>query len=200
MKRELLACGFMATSDRGIESSLDSWLLNQAEDKPHYLLAHAVDGVIWGLVTSSSVMVSNHVSPEISPPLRIETLRHLRLFNEDREARLWRTGNHDWRALTVVDVEDETAVAIDEMHLLWGTYAQPASNGFVKLEDGQQGLRHVVPPIPSHPDLSGSSGGLDDDRLSRVCLKVRHYLTEDALGVNKITLSRLVGLGVMTYG
>lgn len=176
---------------------LESWLRQQAL-APCYLLAHAMDGVIWGWVKTHEIHTSHDVAPEISPPLRLETLQQLRLFNLDYEIRLW-PGREGWEAVEVSDVLDPTATAITEAQLLSGTYAKQLEHGFIYLEDGAQGLRHIIPPVEGGESLNGQLGLFDDAQLRRASLRVRYYLTEDALGVNSIALSRLTGLGVDTY-
>jgi len=168
------------------------WLMAQATDRM-YVLAHAIDGVIWGQVTQEGIFTSDMVSPD----LKLETLMQLRLFNHQHEIRLWRI-DEDWRAIKIADEEDEYAAAIDEPQLLWGTHATPKDNGFTQLEDGSQGLIHAIPPIDQ--PLDGMLGLRDKEAIQRVYLHVRHYLTEDAMGVNSITMSRLLGLGVENYG
>jgi CRISPR-associated protein (TIGR03984 family) len=173
------------------KENFKEWLKAQAT-APMYILAHALDGVIWGWVTQDGILTSR----EVSPPLKIETLLQLRLFNADCEIRLWHVGE-DWRAVKTTDEEDTSAAAIDEPQLLWGTHATRGANTFTQLEDGSQGLIHAVPLEQS---LDGNLGLRDKKTLQRVCLHVRHYLTEDAMGVNSVTISRLLGLGVENYG
>lgn len=189
------------------QADLQDWLCEQAKISS-LLLAHAIDGVIWGQLDNGELLTSHRVAPEISPELRIETLQQLRLFNEHYEVKLWRVGN-EWQAIRISDTEDKSAVAIDEQQLLWGTHAKPSAHGFIELEDGAQGLRHVIPPFEDNKPLleiiqhRKGDLGLRADKakpLTRVCLKVRHYLTENDLGVNTITISRLLGLGVEHYG
>lgn len=174
---------------------LETWLCQQS--MPYcYLLAHAIDGVIWGKVDAQRIYTSHDVAPAVSPPLRLETLQQLRLFNADYEVRLWRAGD-EWQAIRITDVADPAAVAISERQLLTGTDAEQLENDFVSLRDGAQGLRYIIPPFEGSKMLSGELG-LDEpqSKPKRACLAVRHYLTEDELGVNSITISRLIGLEV----
>jgi len=180
-----------------LNGSLEGWLQAQAVE-PSWLLAHAIDGVIWGWVGDSELRTSHEVAPISSPPLRVETLQQMRLFNPKYEVRLWRDGP-DWHAIRISDTEHPAAASVDEQQLLWGTHAEQLAGGFIRLEDGAQGLVHIVPPFAGSETVEGRLGMPTDESLSRIYLAVRHYLTEDALGVNSITLSRLVHLGVQTY-
>ncbi len=185
------------------QASLSDWLCAQATTTS-WLLAHSTEGVIWGRVTPQELHTSHDVAPNISPALRPTALHTLRLFNPDYEVRLWRAGD-EWQAMRINDMEDESAAAIDEYHLLWGTHAEPRNAGFIRLEDGAQGLRHVVPPFAGSGDFVGPLGlrrvTREDQHLPRrrAHLHVRHYLTEDDIGVNRVTLSRLVAIGVSHY-
>ena len=180
-----------------LKDTLEAWICQQATILS-WILAHALDGVIWGWANKDELHLSHDVAPKISPPLLDETLQQLRLFNPDYEVKLWRVGD-EWKAIRITDVEDTDAAAIDEKQLLWGTHATPLENGFIGLEDGSQGLHHIVPPFEGSEQLAGKLGLRSDQNLKRVYLSMRHYLTEDHLGVNSITLSRLTGLGVISY-
>jgi len=195
MTRELKAYRHR-TSEKNFNVPLDEWIQRQATVRS-LILAHADDGLIWGAADGESLRLSHQVAPEVSPPLRLETLQSMRIFNEEFETRLWRSpyASNTWHSIQIADSEDEGATAIDETHLLWGTHAIQLANGFTKLEDGIQGLIHIV-PLESNGTLSGRLGLRSDKSLARVYLKVRHYLTENEIGVNSIALSRLVGLGV----
>lgn len=183
------------------QADLTKWLRVQATTTS-WLLAHAADGVIWGWATADELHTSHEVASDISPELRLSTLQTLRLFNPDYEVRLWREGDA-WHALHISDIADENAAAIDEYHLLWGTHAEGRDAGFIRLEDGAQGLRHVIPPFAGSENLVGRLGLRSDtsrgDTLTRAHLLIRHYLTADTIGVNRITLSRLVTIGVSHY-
>lgn len=181
---------------------LQDWLRQQAKVES-WLLAHAIDGVIWGRVNESHLVTSHEVAATVSPPLRLETLQQLRLFNPAYEVRLWRDQTTDQWWTRKIEEGSPAALkveAFDEQQLLWGTYATSLSDGFVLLEDGAQGLRHVIPPFPGSEQLNGELGARTDEAIRRVHLKVRHYLTEDALGVNLVTMSRLTGMGIEHYG
>lgn len=191
-ERQFFDCGF-ETKDIDIDHRE-----RKVEDilQPHWqdgdiLLAHADDGVIWGEVREGRLEISHQVASEISPPLLFKTLQDLRLFNADREIRIWRTQD-TFKGIIIRDTDptDKTPKAFDEPHLLWGTKAYKRDKDFFLLEDGQQGLRHVIPKI---------KGITDQQKLleNRLYLQVRHYIEEDTSnGVNRIAISRLVKLGV----
>lgn len=196
------------------ENGLEAWICQQATT-PSWMLAHALDGVIWGWANSDELHTSHEVAPKISPPLLDETLQQLRLFNPDYEVKLWRVGD-EWKAIRITDVEDTDAAAIDEQQLLWGTQAKLLSEDFMCMKDGSQGLMHVMPLYPpfeasealkealiqqweTNPDEYLYMGTRSEKDLHRMCLKLRHYLSEDNIGVNSITLSRLTGIGVVSY-
>jgi len=170
-------------------SDMKDWLQAQAiQYNLRWLLAHADDGVIWGELRNRQLVTSDSVAPEVSPPLRAETLQQARLFAEHAELLLWRDGDNQWHARLIRDaVEGETPVftdAIDEPQLLWGTHGEHRS-GFTMLRDGAQGLRHAVPmELPL-----GENNETHPPRLW-----VRHYLAEDQNGFIRIVASRLLDL------
>jgi len=161
--------------------SLEAWLEKhvKADD---VLLAHALDGVIWGKIESGRLLTSSSFN--------IATLQELRLFNSEREIHVWRIGD-TWHARQIVDKDDITADDyIEESHILWGTKVTGQNGIFITVEDGAQGLRHTVPI-----DATGVN-----DKNSRLCLVVRHYFDEDEnTGVNYIAYSRLVNLDVKEF-
>lgn len=161
------------------------WLEEQAQDGD-YLLAHALDGVIWGKREGDKFIISHDIDAEISPSLTANTLQQARIFNKDRELFIWR--DHDrWLAREIADGDKDDY--FDETHILWGTQGTAQASDFTLLEDGSQGLRHIVP--------------IDASRISekniRPILTIRHYCAEDDLGVNFIAFSRLVDIEVNTY-
>ena len=158
-----------------------------------WFLAHADDGVIWGQIRDSHLVLSNSVFPRVSPALRTFTLQQARLFGEQAEVRVWRE-NNAFRACFLHDYQDQGDEAFEEEHILWGTRRVDQSNDFTLLADGRQGLQHAVPlPVPHNV--------FDEDRRVRpLRLRVRHYLTYDADGQVCIALSRLVTLEIQREG
>jgi CRISPR-associated protein (TIGR03984 family) len=161
--------------------------LHRRAHQDDIILAHALDGVIWGCFDGGRFYFSHEVAPDISPPLRLETLGQLRLFDATREVYFWHDGDH-WHERTVIEGEGTATPVITERHVLWGTRGIPLKNGFTLLEDGSQGLRHVVPIDATHIN----------ERHVRPCLWVCHVLNESPSSVaSTITYSRLAGLEVM---
>ena len=166
-----------------------SWLRKMASiHHLRWLLAHAEDGVIWGENRVDRLATSDEVSPEVSPALRINTLRQARLFSERGELQIWRS-DIGWRGCLIREAgggdTPTFTESIDEMRILWGTEAEPLDNNFTRLTDGAQGIRHTVPLA-----LDGSFN--IGERPLR--LRVRHYLGENDLGLASIVASRLVDL------
>jgi CRISPR-associated protein (TIGR03984 family) len=166
------------------------WLQNQAvTHNLKWLLAHADDGVIWGEHRNEQLVTSDRAVPEVSPPLRAETLQQARLFATHAELLLWRDGDNCWHARLIRDAaEEEDAAfidAIDEPQLLWGTDPQPLANGFTLMSDGAQGLRHAIPL-----DVRGKF----DESSRPLRLWVRHYVQDDESGFSRIVASRLFDL------
>ncbi len=165
------------------------WLAAQASDGVPWLLAHADDGVIWGcwepdgkLVLSGDVFHDPTRYPAIAIPLRAETLQQARLFGPAGELLVWRTAN-GFAARLIEDGPRPPANALpDQINLLWGRDVRNAEarDGFVLLEEGQQGLRHAPPLTPP--------------LQRRPALVVRHYVEYDDQGQAYICLSRLVDL------
>lgn len=144
-----------------------------------WLLAHADDGVIWGELRDDGLHLSGNAFPDVSPPLRAETLQQARLFGPQAEILVWKN-DATWHGRLIQDGAGEVEDAFDEMHLLWGTEVEDRQDGFALLREGREGLRHA-PPLP-------------DDAQPPIHLKVRHYMAYDADGQAYIAYSRLTGI------
>ena len=180
----------------GIEQDLGHWLTTQTGLGPQvWLLAHAVDGVIWGRLDAGTLTLSGDVYASVSPKLRNETLLEARLFGANAEVHLWRSGS-GFAACRVSDVDQAGALAFDEIHRLWGTMAEGRKDGFTLLADGREGLRHAFPiDVPNN-----AFGRTDSERYRPAVLRTRHYLDFDSDGRAVIAASRLVELIVETRG
>lgn len=170
------------------KDDLKKWIENQAAKyQLKYLLAHAEDGVIWGRFDNDRLTTAEKVfhQPEFKvdfPSLRLLTLQQCRIFGQNGEVLLWRTGEK-WRSRLVQD--NPEVDKIPERQILWGTHGEKRGN-FTLLWDGSQGLKHAVP----FTDIA-----LNGDKLiNLVRLLVHHYITYDDVGVARIALSRLVDL------
>lgn len=181
--------------------SLYEWLQAKAkqyqQDKLQYLLAHAEDGVIWGIFDKYGNLSTANQSKDLLPKseelfskhklpiLRSPTLQQCRIFGKNFEVMLWKVGQN-WKARSIEDGHLSKDDYIPEDQILWGTQeeGQP-KHDFTLVSDGSQGLKHAVP-------LTGINFKGNDSRPLR--LKVRHYIDYDESGVATIYLSRLVDL------
>ena len=164
------------------------WLAAQAKEHGlTTLLAHADDGVIWGLMNDGQLTTSHDVFGDPpSPLLQTVTLQQARLFGKRAELLLWR-GADGWRARLAEDAPD--GEHYDESQMLWGNQWEDARDGFTLVNEGRQGLRHAPPVGVAATEFSA------DHRPLR--LQVRHYLhTDPDTGLVRVALSRLVGLKI----
>jgi len=194
----------------GAENDVVAWLEREAKrlnlGPQVWLLAHAVDGIVWGrldgtgsLQTSTGISTTNRSSS--SPELMSLTLLEARLFGANAQLHLWRNeddmASNPFFACCIRDeaggaVDDAHGDAFDEYHHLWGTDAEGWQDGFTLLTDGQVGLRHTVP-------IDVPASAFDPKRASYrpVKLCVRHYLDfYEETGEAFIAGSRLVSIGV----
>ena len=158
---------------------------NEALQGKTVLLAFADDGVIWGRFEEDSLHTSGEFFPDVSPPLRKETLQQMHIFNVKGEIRLWRT-QEGFRAVYIHDTESEHEQALDESYLLWGTRYHKTKSGFSLVSEGERGFFHA-PPLLLMP-------GVFTPQSHPLRLCIRHYLDFDETGSAYITLSRLVAL------
>ncbi|QFS51965.1 CRISPR-associated protein Csx19 [Nostoc sphaeroides] len=163
---------------------INKWLNKQAEEyQLKFLLAHAVDGVIWGKFKDGKLLTADGVFGFL-PKLRLFTLQQCRAFGERSEVMLWQT-NEGFKARLIQDEKDTEF--IPENQILWGTQVDKICGDFTLVSDGSQGLRHAVPLTDIEFD--------DKQKLYRpLRLSVHHYIDYDDSGVARIVLSRLVNL------
>jgi CRISPR-associated protein (TIGR03984 family) len=180
--------------------SLYDWLQAKAkqyhQNKLQYLLAHAEDGVIWGIFDKNGNLSTANPSKDLFPNseelfpkyklpiLRSHTLQQCRIFGEKAEVILWKVGQN-WKARSIEDEHLSENDYIPEDQILWGTKPELEEKGFTLVSDGSQGLKHAVP-------LTGINFQGKDSRPLR--LTVRHYIDYDESAVARIYLSRLVNL------
>ncbi len=178
-----------------------SWLLGEenaaAPEEASGLvwaLAHCDDGVTWGRydAVARAWRLGEHVAPEVSPPVRSETLQELRLFGEGGEVLIWRTDAGLWgRVLRetdpVADRDDEAnplRPSNESRILRGGRVIAQCDNDFTHVGDGT-GAEQVLPLAASEEQL----------RAAQVRLEVRHYYEEHAkTGAVRIAATRLVKL------
>lgn len=166
---------------------LQAWLVTQATQyNLQYLLAHADDGVNWGIIDSGQLTVSHACYPEYAPELRLATLQQLRLFGDGGELYLWRVDDQ-WHGRFLDGTRDQEVDTFSTTYLLWGTSEdtrqKSADVRFILLADGEEGLRHAPPRLE----------GFDANK-HYLALKVLHYVAYDGDGQAHIAASRLVGL------
>lgn len=175
--------------------NVHNWLCTQAQ-KYHlcWLLVHADDGVIWGRMDGQSLITSYEVTKgqeagKFCAKLNNQTLQQARMFGPEAEIFLWRNSdniNNCWQARIILDVFNPNDAnweeAFDEDYLLVGTYCKPLNRNFTLLEDGLQGLTHVVPI------------NINNNQDHKLKLRVRHYLAKEDFA--RVAISRLVYLSI----
>jgi len=196
MERVIKPLGYQVTPLDTTNFAVDpaAWFQKQPDvGSERWFLAHADDGVIWGQMRESRLVLSNSIFPEVSPALRAATLQQARLFGDQAEVRVWRE-NGAFSACLLQDNPDQGAEAFDEEQVLWGTQSVEQRDGFTLMTDGRQGLRHAVPLLVSQDVLD------KNPRSHPLRLRLRHYLTYDTDGQANISLSRLVALEMQGGG
>lgn len=196
MERVIKPLGFQVTSLEATNFAADpaAWFQKQPDvGGGRWFLAHADDGVIWGQIRESRLVLSHSVFPKVSPEFRAITLQQARLFSEQAEVRVWRE-NNTFSACLLQDSHNQGAEAFDEEHVLWGTQSVEQKDGFTLMTDGRQGLQHAVPLLVPQDVLD------EKRRFHPLRLKVRHYFTYDTDGQANISLSRLVTLEMQRRG
>lgn len=167
------------TVDTRPDKDIRAWLAEQAKSyELTFLLAHADDGVIWGLFENDRLTLAGDVFTALQTPLREATLQQARLFGDKGELLVWRTES-GLAARVLTDVQDDTPSLPDEKHFLWGT-GEASDQGFTLMREGEQELLHAPP--------------LKDGKGKRAALLVRHYTYVDDQGQAYIGASRLVTL------
>jgi CRISPR-associated protein (TIGR03984 family) len=181
-----------------------AWLLGEpqaapAEDATNlvWALAHCDDGVTWGRYDQAQATwhFASAVEPDVSPPLRRETLQELRIFGEPGEILIWRSDAAlHGRVLRDTEPppdqldESDPLRPDDESRILRGDLVPTAyENGFSRIADRGTGSEQVLPAVVT-PD------GL---RARRARLGVRHYFQQDTeSGTVRIAVTRLVNLTI----
>ena len=166
---------------------LQAWLVTQATQyNLQYLLAHADDGVNWGIIDSGQVTVSHDCYPDYAPKLRLATLQQVRLFGDGGELYLWRVDDQ-WHGRFLDGTRDQEVDTFPTTYLLWGTSEdtrqKSADAPFILLVDGEEGLRHAPPRLE----------GFDANK-HYLALEILHYVAYDGDGQAHVAASQLVGL------
>lgn len=147
-----------------------------------WVLGHAHDGVLWGVVREGKLIMASDVLE--GAKLRAETLLDITVFNAGRELRVWRVDD----LLEARDVrEAETGERFDAVqerfYELLRAHGQDKElvrgpGGFVELR-GSGGQRHTPP----------------GDRTRPQRLRVRHYLrADDDTGLLGVAEHRMLGI------
>ena len=112
-----------------LEKDPISWF-NEHTQPDDLMLAHALDGVIWGRQDTSG----NWDYPPTSPELRLETLQQIRVFNLNRELYAWKTHNTWYFRIIKDGIGDIEYKVMDESHLLSGTSNHNIEDKFAKTD------------------------------------------------------------------
>lgn len=178
-----------------------AWLLGEnGADVPKeagglvWALAHCDDGVTWGCYDAEAKawQLGDRVAPQISPPIRLQTLQELRIFGEPGEALIWRAEEgirgRLLRETTPVSNRSDTSNPLrpsDESRILRGDrVVASGEHGFTHIGD-RAGAEQVLPLTVTTKQL----------QAGQVRLLLRHYYESDAgTGAVRIAATRLVTL------
>src|SRR5215510_4372997 len=114
------------------------WLAQQAvqllsKDESCYLLIHADDGVLWGYIKATQVIVP---PSDVVSILRSATIQQCRVFRQSGELFIWRESEGIWRGRLLIEDRSDYEV-IEEEQILWGNRAKKATAGFTEIfEEG----------------------------------------------------------------
>lgn len=125
----------------------ERWLVAAWGGGPATLLAHADDGVIWGLCQGDTLHRAEIGPGDPWPPLRWQTLLSLRVFSDaDGELRVWRATHGELRAARLVEVSGDLYRMMDRDYLLLGaTRRAPSRTSAFEVLTSNRGERHAVP-------------------------------------------------------
>lgn len=152
-----------------------------------WLIAYADDGLAWGSLKNGILKLSCDIYPDISPPLKASTLKELRVFNEEREVHIWKSG-HDFNACLLEDaIPDDSEDFVVEDYILIGNSIEDVKDGFTLVADRSRGLRHAVP-------LEINYAGEKRDNSVKMSLIVKHYVNYDEDGQAYVDASRMCGI------
>ena len=185
------------------DNDVREWLEKQAAQYGlETVLAHAIDGVVWGAFDASGKLMTSYEVEGLqggavySAELRDATLQEARLFRKNAELYLWRS-DASWYARLIKDQPGAGTEYIDDVHLLWGDQAKVLGvTGFTVMSDGVQGLRHVTPiPVPQPTTGQARPSNSAQYAVCPLRLVVRHYLADEQFA--RIAFSRLVKLEII---
>jgi CRISPR-associated protein (TIGR03984 family) len=169
---------------------LKKWLQTKAKElqSPEiYLLSFHDDGVVWGKFEENTLKTSDFKGSP-SPQFRSETLQELRLFGENGQLHIWRTGETEYKASLALESYLKDFEPFEENQVLYGTDYVDDNGNFMIVRDGSEGLKHAFPII----DKSKFDG-----KKRPLRLKVNHYIEYDKDGCARVAYSRLVDVKVV---
>jgi len=177
-----------------------AWLLGEETTAPKgapevdWALAHSDDGVTWARYDAgaNAWRMGNQVAPDVSPPIRRESLQELRLFAEIGEVLIWRTDEglqgrvlrDGDPAVDPGDTSNPLRPSDDSRILRGGHLVAQRDHDFTHVGD-RTGAEQVVPLAVTGEQL----------RMGQVRLAARHYYEADEeTGAVRIAATRLVKL------
>jgi CRISPR-associated protein (TIGR03984 family) len=179
MERKAIPITYQVNSQAGVYDPQKAYQEQIKSGKFRYLLAHALDGIIWGLVEQSNINYSIFDGSP-SPEFRWETLQQIRLFGVKDEFFMWRNSS-GWQSRHIQeDAQGYSGHALTESWTLWGTDPVKTYGQFTLVREADLGIRQAFPlPYTDRRDFY---------------LMVRHYLQYNSEGSAYVHISRLVDL------
>jgi CRISPR-associated protein (TIGR03984 family) len=153
-----------------------------------YALIHADDGVLWGIVDGSRLIMPP--SGDWTPKLRSRTIQQCRIFATKGELLVWREAEHRYRGRLVSEEAGAVYEQIPEAYVLYGSRvhtSQAVSGSFTRVFEPTSGIRQIVPKHVTDSDFANGY---------RLTLTVSHYLSTDEDGQAGIYCSRLSDLNL----
>lgn len=202
MAREIQDCSLVLDGPHHVVEAelgdMAQWLKKNTPDSNNMLLlAFTLDGLIWGQLANGILNTSHDVAPDYSPSLDKDILQEVRLFSQSAELHLWQCDD-GWRYTVIQDNKQETGRHyIEEKQMLWGDQVKSRYGNFSLMQDGVQGLHHVVPCDVPDPQAAQAVKARDGKptkqyRKRPLHLAIRHYLADEPFA--RIEFSRLVSL------
>ncbi len=155
-----------------------------------WVLGHVTDGVLWGRIVEEKMILANNANPDFGPPLDEARLLDLRVFNPEKELRIWRHQGKLKGCLVREDAAKECCSGYDEYQIFISAerIGQAQTDGVTfSLLRGPSGQTHAVPVEW-------------DGKNQAWRLKVRHYLSPGETGMLTVTESRLLELCLKPKG
>ena len=155
-----------------------------------WVLGHVTDGVLWGKVYQTKLILANDADPSFGPSLDKNRLLDLRIFSPEKELRIWRQHGKLHGCLVHENTSKGYCYGYDEYQVFVSAKrdGQAAADGviFSRLR-GPSGQTHAMPV-----DWDGTG--------QKWRLKVRHYLNAAETGMLTVTESRLLEICLKRRG